>query len=122
MHHGCDGISMAILKLCAKEIAVPSSIIFQQCIRNGKFPDSWKLPNVRLIHKKKSPDKNELDETRAVSFLDISRPSFLQKSSFVENFLTLKRVRNQSINKTVYVAVATSCIQFFTMFSHCTLS
>ncbi len=50
--HGCDNISMAMLKLCPTEIAVPLSLIFQQCIDTGKFPDSWKLANVQPVHKK----------------------------------------------------------------------
>ena len=50
--HGCDGISMAMLKLCPEEISVPLSIIFQRCVNSGKFPDSWKLANVQPIHKK----------------------------------------------------------------------
>ena len=50
--HGCDGISMAMLKLCPEEIAVPLSIIFQRCVSTGTFPDSWKLANVQPIYKK----------------------------------------------------------------------
>ena len=50
--HGCDNISMAMLKLCPQEIAIPLSLIFQRCINTGKFPDSWKLANVQPIHKK----------------------------------------------------------------------
>ena len=50
--NGCDNISMAMLKLCPKEIAVPLSLIFQRCMNDGKFPDSWKLANVQPIHKK----------------------------------------------------------------------
>ena len=50
--HGCDNISMAMLKLCPKEIAFPLSLIFQKCIDTGAFPDSWKLANVQPIYKK----------------------------------------------------------------------
>ena len=50
--HGCDNISMAMLKLCPAEIAIPLSLIFQRCMNTGKFPDSWKLANVQPIHKK----------------------------------------------------------------------
>ena len=50
--HGCDNISMAMLKLCPEEIAIPLSLIFQRCINTGKFSDSWKLANVQPIHKK----------------------------------------------------------------------
>ena len=39
--HGCDGISVAMLKLCASEVAIPLQIIFNDCINSGFFPDSW---------------------------------------------------------------------------------
>ena len=38
--HGCDNISMAMLKLCPKEIAFPLSLIFQKCIDTGTFHGS----------------------------------------------------------------------------------
>ena len=50
--HGCDGISMAMLKLCPEEIAIPLSMIFQRSVSSGRFPDSWKLANVQPVHKK----------------------------------------------------------------------
>ena len=37
--HGCDCISVAMLKLCAVEVAVLLQIIFNYCIRFGMFPD-----------------------------------------------------------------------------------
>ena len=40
--HGCDEISVAMLQLCATEVASPLSLIFQKCVTTGKFPDSWK--------------------------------------------------------------------------------
>ena len=50
--HGYDGISVAMLKLCASEVAIPLRIIFQDCINSGMFPDCWKYANVQPIHKK----------------------------------------------------------------------
>ena len=50
--HGCDEISVAMLQLCATEVASPLSLIFQKCVTTGKFPDSWKYANVQPIHKK----------------------------------------------------------------------
>ena len=50
--HGYDGISVAMLKLCAPEVATPLQIIFQHCINSGTFPDCWKYANVQPIHKK----------------------------------------------------------------------
>ena len=48
LHHGCDNVSMAMLKLCPEEIAMPLSKF-----ATGKFTDAWKLPNVQPIYKKK---------------------------------------------------------------------
>ena len=39
--HGCDEISVAMLKLCAAEVAIPLRLIFQKCLSTGTFPDSW---------------------------------------------------------------------------------
>ena len=50
--HGCDGISVAMLKLCAVVVAIPLQIIFNDCINSGLFPDSLKYVNVQPIHKK----------------------------------------------------------------------
>ena len=51
---GCDEISVAMLHLCASEVAYPLRLIFQKCLTNGKFPDSWKYANAVPIHKKGS--------------------------------------------------------------------
>ena len=50
--HGCDGISVVMLKLCAVEVAIPLQIIFNDCINSSLFSDSWKYANVQPIHKK----------------------------------------------------------------------
>ena len=50
--NGCDGISVAMLQLCAAEVATPLQIIFQDCLNSGMFPDSWKYANVQPVHKK----------------------------------------------------------------------
>ena len=51
--HGFDEISVAMLKLCAREVAKPLKIIFQNCRRSGIFPNGWKYANIRPVHKKK---------------------------------------------------------------------
>ena len=67
--HGCDNVSMAMLKLCPKEIAIPLTLIFQKCIDTGKFPDSWKLANVQPIHKKN--DRQLKSNYRPISLLPL---------------------------------------------------
>ena len=81
--HGCDGISMAMLKLCPDEISVPLSIIFQRCVDSGKFPDSWKLANVQPIHKKN--DRQIKSNYRPISLLPLwknSRKNHIWSSLF----------------------------------------
>ena len=51
--HGFDEISVAMLKLCAREVAKPLKIIFQNCLRAEIFRNGWKYANVQPAHKKK---------------------------------------------------------------------
>ena len=67
--HGCDGISVSMLKLCANEIAVPLLIIFNKCINSGQFPESWKYANAQPIHKK--DDRQIVSNYRPISLLPI---------------------------------------------------
>ena len=50
--HGCDEISVAMLQLCATEVALPLSLIFRKCLSTGTLPDLWKRANVQPFHKK----------------------------------------------------------------------
>ena len=44
--HGYDMISIRMLKICDKSICKPLELIFQSCIKYGKFPNEWKIANV----------------------------------------------------------------------------
>ena len=44
--HGCDEVSVPMLQLCASEVAIALTLIFQKCIISGTFPNSWKSANV----------------------------------------------------------------------------
>ena len=51
--HGYDGISIRMLKLSSPFIVIkPLSIIFQNCLKSGIFPDDWKKGNIVPVHKK----------------------------------------------------------------------
>ena len=50
--HGYDMISIRMLKICDKSICKPLELIFQSCIKHGKFPNEWKMANVVPVHKK----------------------------------------------------------------------
>ena len=58
--NGCDQISVAMLKICATEVALPLSLIFQSCLSTGTFPESWKCANVQPIHKKITVKLNQI--------------------------------------------------------------
>ena len=40
--HGHDDISIWMIKLCGKSVVKPLSMIFNNCIDTGTFPDIWK--------------------------------------------------------------------------------
>ena len=66
--HGWDNISIRMIKLCGKSIALPLSLIFQSILNDGVFPDDWKKSNVPC-HKKDS--KNLIKNFRQISVLPI---------------------------------------------------
>ena len=67
--HGCDEISVAMLQLCANEVALPLSLIFRKCLTTGTFPDSWKNANVQPVHKKNN--RQLISNYRPISLLPI---------------------------------------------------
>ena len=58
-----------MLKICGKSIWKPLELIFQSCIKHGKFPNEWKMANVFPVRKKS--DKQILENYRPVSLLPI---------------------------------------------------
>ena len=67
--HGFDDLSVRLLKICDSSIVKPLSIIFENCLQSGSFPNNWKKSNVVPIHKK--GDKQLLNNYRPVSLLPI---------------------------------------------------
>ena len=66
---GWDGVSPRMIKICDSSIVNPLLIIFVTCIREGIFPDMWKMSNVCPIDKKES--KNLKENYRPISLLPI---------------------------------------------------
>ena len=58
-----------MLKICDKSICKPLELIFQSCIKHGKFPNKWEMANVVPVHKKS--DKQALKNYRPVSLSPI---------------------------------------------------
>ena len=105
--HGCDGISVAMLKLCASEVAIPLQIIFNDCINSGLFPDSWKYANVQPIYKKEN--RHTKSNYRPISLLPICG-KILEKIVFdqvyaflnVNNLLSKKQSGFRPGDSTIY--------------------
>ena len=72
--HGVDDISIAILKMCPQEIAIPLKMIFEKAIDTGNYPQLWKEANVQPIHKKSS--RQLVENYRPISLLCISGKIF----------------------------------------------
>ena len=52
--HGCDEISIAMIKICDFSLVEPLCLIFEDCLETGIYPSLWKKANVIHIHKKDS--------------------------------------------------------------------
>ena len=63
-----------MLKLCGKPVCKPLDLIFQSCMRQGKFPTEWKKANVVPLHEKRY--KQILKDYRPVSSLPICEKIF----------------------------------------------
>ena len=50
--HGCENISIHMLKLCARECSKPFKILFKKCLQSGHYPAIWEKANVVPVHKK----------------------------------------------------------------------
>ena len=49
---GHDVLSIRIIKLCGNSICKPLSIMFNDSLKEGKFPSDWKKAHVLPVHKK----------------------------------------------------------------------
>ena len=67
--HGADKISVQMIQLCGKSLALPLEIIFDNILSTGIFPDLWKSANVTPIHKK--DNKQSIKNYRPISLLPI---------------------------------------------------
>ena len=51
---GHDMLSILMIKLIGNSICKPDSIIFNDCLNEGKFPHEWKKANAVPAHKKRT--------------------------------------------------------------------
>ena len=66
--------SIRMIKLCGNSICKPLSIIFNDCLNEGKFPHEWKKANVVPVHKK--GNKQSFKNYRPISLLPICSKIF----------------------------------------------
>ena len=49
--HGCDNISIKMIKICSLSLTLPLKIIFEHSLKKDKFPEICKNANVVPVHK-----------------------------------------------------------------------
>ena len=103
---GHDMISIRMIKICNTSICRPLKLIFQSCLKSGKFPTERKKVNVVPVPKK--IDKQILKSYRPISLLPIAGKIFERLSYdrmfefFTENNLISN---NQSSFRPVIIAL-----------------
>jgi hypothetical protein len=65
---GCDGIPPIFWQKCAKTLSLPISLIYNNSLRNGLFPNIWKKAHIVPIHKKGT--KTKIENYRGISILN----------------------------------------------------
>ena len=71
-------LNIQMIKLCGNSICKPFSIIFNDCLNEGKFPHEWEKANVVPVHKKgnKQPEKQSLKNYKPISLLPTCSKTF----------------------------------------------
>ena len=69
--HDCEDILICTIKICDQSIVKSLSIIYQNCLNTGTFPDIWKKSDIFPVHKK--GDKQVVNNYRLVSLLLICK-------------------------------------------------
>ena len=67
--HTCDNISIKMIKICSESLTLLLRIIFEQSVKEGRFPEIWKKANVVPVYKK--DDKNLLKNYCPIGLLPI---------------------------------------------------
>ena len=66
---GDDGIPGRVLKCCAGSLSYPLWLLFNMSMREGEFPQSWKLASIVPVHKK--GDRRDVCNYRPISLLSL---------------------------------------------------
>ena len=81
--HGHDMLSIRMIKLCGNSICKPLSIIFNDCLNEGKFLHEWKNANVVPINNKEN--RQSLKNYRPISLLP-NRSKIFERLIYNEMF------------------------------------
>ena len=89
--HGHDEIPEQMLKLCAPSICKPLTLLLENCLRSGEFPNVWKRSNIVPVHKK--GDKQLIKNYRPMSLFPICR-KLMEKLMFnsIFNFIDTRNM------------------------------
>ena len=78
-----------MIKICGESITVPLKIIFEQLLKEMKFPEVWEKANIVPVHKKE--DKN-LIKTIAQSVYFQSLVTFMKELSTMSASIILSTI------------------------------
>ena len=78
-----------MIKICGEPITVPLKIIFEQSLKERKFPEIWKKANIVSVHKKE--DKN-LVKTIAQSVYFQFLVKFMKELSIIPSSIISKAI------------------------------
>ena len=91
--HGCDEISVRMIKQSDSASTNPLKLIFTKSIRIGVFPDIWKLANVVPVHKKDK--KNLLKKLSSYLFIAHFWETYIQLT--IDSYCLLQSLKFKSI-------------------------
>ncbi|MCP4460940.1 MAG: reverse transcriptase family protein [Cytophagales bacterium] len=66
---GPDKIHGKVLKICARSLSIPLSILFKKSYYSGSLPSDWKMAHIVPVHKKGS--KSEVQNYRPISLTSL---------------------------------------------------
>ena len=59
--HGCDDLSIAMLKIRDLAVVEPLSLIYEKCLESDKYPSLWKIANILPIHIKEHKSLKQVE-------------------------------------------------------------
>ena len=98
--HGCDDVSISLLKICDEVIVLPLKLIYTNCLVKVVYPNLWKKANVLPIHKKQS--RQQTKNYRPISFLPFCGKLF-EKTNIWPNLHSSSR-KQFVVSQTIWIS------------------